>query len=329
MAGTSGNEAVLAYSKQAAKGTPAASVQWISKLTGGDLDFDRQVSRFDETAGTRDVGAAFVQSVGVKGTPSVYCRPTDVVALLEGALGTRATTGAGPYVHTITPSDTVLPYMTFWQSLGGAVSTAPLLSNRYQDCVVDSLKISGGVGQPLDVSLGIMGINGVRITSSYPGIATVETPFLYPQVTISKGGGAVTSCNLFEVDIQNSSVLQQGNGSIFGYDIAPGERKIAGSADILWETVSDYAKYHTGAGAGTVPSAAVFTEALTFTVTVSASISLVITIPLVAYTSYKVMPDKAGAPIVANMTFEAEPGAGSIITCTVTNGQVGTSYNGV
>jgi hypothetical protein len=329
MAGYSANEATLAYSKQATKGTPAASVQYVSKFTGGDLDFDRMFARFDETSGTRDVGASYVQQVNVKGQPSIYARPTDIVSLLEAALGTRVTSGAGPFVHTITPSDTQLPYMTFWQGLGGAVASAPVLSNQFQDCLVDSLKLTGGVGQPLEVALGIMGLKGQRITAAYPGAPTAETPFLYPQVTLSKGGSAVTSCNSFEVNIDNGSALQQGNGSIFAYDIAPGERKVAGSLAILWETVADYAKFHTGTAGGTAPASTPLVEALTITVTIDANTNMVITLPNVVYTSYKVLPDKGGAPIVANITWEAEPVSTPIVTFAVKNAAAGTAYNGV
>jgi hypothetical protein len=328
MAGYSGNEAALAYSKQAAKGTAAASVQWVSKFTGGDIDFDRQLARFEETAGTRDVGASYVQQVNVKGQPSVYARPSDIVTLLEAALGSRSTSGAGPFTHTITPSDTQLPYLTFWEVLGGATA-APILANKFQDCVVDSLKLTGGVGMPLEVAMGIMGLTGQRITAAYPGSPTTETPFLYPQVTVSKGGSAVTSMNSFELNIDNGSGLQQGNGSLAAYDIAPGERKVAGSMAILWETVADYAKYHTGTGAGTTVSATPFTEALTITVTIDANTNLVITLPSVVYTSYKVLPDKGGGPIIANITYEAEPTGSPIVTIAVKNGSAGTVYNGV
>lgn len=329
MAGTSGNNALLAFSKQSTKGTAAASIQFVTKFTGGDLDFARDMGRLDETNGSRDVGASYVQSVTVKGSPSMYLRTVDAVHALEGVLGSRSTSGAGPYTHTLTPSDTTVPYYTFWQSLGGAVTSAPTLSNRFVDCVWDSVKFTGGTGQPLEAQASILGLSGTRITASYPGTPTTETPLLYSQVAVTKGGVAKTSVNSFELEIANNHVLQQGNGSISAYDVAPGERRVTGSMTMLFESVADYANFHTNSPSGTTPSATVLTEALDITVTVSANQYITFTLPSVAYTSYKVTPDKAGGPIIANISFEGEPNGSPILTAVVKNSTSGTSYNGV
>lgn len=325
MAGVSGNNAFFAFSKQATKGTAAASVQHTPRFTGGNIEFDRQIERFEETSGSRDQSPSYVSAISVAGSPSCYLRTKDAAGILEGVLGTRITSGVGPYTHTITGSNTTVPYMTFWQNLGG-----DMLVNRFVDCVIDKVKISGGTGEPLELELDVIGLKGERLTTGYPTETTQSTPLLYHQVSVTKGGSAKNSVNSFEIEIENGHELQQGNGSVTAYDVAPGERKVSGSLTMLFETIEDYAMFHTGSGSGTTPSAAVQTEALVIKAANGADDYVEFTIPAVAYTSYEVEPDAKGGPIVAQINFEAEvSGSSPIITAVVKNATAGTAYAGV
>src|SRR5688572_15036896 len=112
MAGLRGNQAYLIGGEQTAKGAPvaAADFEFLTPLTGGNIQPTREIGQLSETDSQRDVGVNYVESVGASGAPEIYVRDALFHRVLKWALGAMATSGTTNYTHTITPAD-ALPYI--------------------------------------------------------------------------------------------------------------------------------------------------------------------------------------------------------------------------
>lgn len=317
--GWSGNVATWGFAKQTAKGAAATNPAIKTKFTGGNIKPNRVLGRFSETAASRDWGASYVSSAGVTGNPAAYLRPDDMASLALYALGANVDSGAGPFVHTANPVDTDVPYITVFKMVAATSGVGAILE-KFTDCKVDSLKVMGGSGQPLTYELGIVGITPTFLASNDVVAVTTQTPFIYDQVTVTKAGGAILTCDSFEFTIQNNLKVMMGNGAITPYDIFPGERQVSGSMAILYENTDNYRKFHYGGVAGTAVSRNVLTEALVITATQSASLLIANTFNSVRYNDVPVDPAASGDPIVSQMAWECEPNpGGNICTIATTN----------
>lgn len=97
--------------KQASKGTPVADDACVGLSSGNVAGVDISEDDLNQTGASRVTEAR--DRTGV--LPSVQfetlAMPVSIGRLLMAALGSVATSGTGPYVHTFTPGDTV-PYNT-------------------------------------------------------------------------------------------------------------------------------------------------------------------------------------------------------------------------
>jgi hypothetical protein len=329
MAGTSGNVATFGWAKQSAKGTAAAASIRKTKFTGGDFTPQRSLTRLAETAGTRDQGPTIMTAASVSGNPSCYLRSSDFSDFAYYALGANADSGAGPYVHTATPVQTDLPYVTLWKMVA-ATSGALAILERYEDCKLNTLRISGSAGNPLTVEMEWLGLRSLFLGTNDATAVTTVLPVTWDMLAVTKGGAAKSSIQSFDLTITNNLVLQQGNGAITAYDIFPGEFQVSGTMTLLFESNVDYLQFHYGtatapSGASTAAqSRTLFQEALVLTLTQSASSVIAISLANVTYTAIPVAPDPGGAPIVSAMAFNVEPGSPTVqIATTNTNATAG------
>ena len=171
MAGLRGNQAAWAFAKQSG-GKEFPNNDYLAQVpfTDGNIQPSREVGNLSETDANRDQGVAFVQTTGVEGAPGTYVRDSCIHHLLEYALGSRSRSdvAAPDYTHTITPAN-ALPYVEFYKTLGGT------LFERYLDCKVSELTISAEAGQPLTVSLDLLGREAKRLTAAPSDVAEVQT----------------------------------------------------------------------------------------------------------------------------------------------------------
>ena len=168
MAGLRGNQASVGLAKQSVKGLAVTALTDRLPFSGGNIEPVREVANLSETDASRDQGIAFLQNFGVEGSPEVYVRDANIHHVLEAALGTLGTAGAGPYTHTITPAS-ALSYYTFYREIGGT------LFEYYTDCKVSELTISADAGEPLTAAMTLMGRNSQRLTASPTNVTEVQT----------------------------------------------------------------------------------------------------------------------------------------------------------
>lgn len=312
MAGLRGNQAYLSWSKQTVRDTPNTTYARRSPFSGGNIQPLRNVENLSETDANRDIGVAYVSSVGVEGSPEIYGRFDHIDSILEAALGARSTTGAGPYVHVLTPANT-LPYLTFLRAIGGT------LFEQFSDCQISELTISAEAGSPLTASFDIVGRKALRLTTEpgTPPTLASGVPPTFNDATVTLAGGATALVNSFELTISNNITTQQ-TDDVTPYDVVVGQREVTLGFGLVFETLTEYNKFHYGSGSGTVQSGALATTTANFTFTVGTDIAN-FDFPSLAYQEFGVEPDPGGDPIEVDVRAQAQRGASPVVTATVTN----------
>lgn len=312
MAGIPGNQAYLAWAKQTARDTPNTTYARRSPFSGGNIQPARTVENLSETDANRDIGVSYVSSVGVEGTPEVYGRYDVIDSLLVAALGAVATTGLDPYVHEITPANT-LPYLTFLRGIGGT------LWEQFQDVQISELTLSAEAGQPLTASFDIMGRKATRLTAepgALPSLANSAVP-TFNDASVTLAGGATALVSSFECTISNNVSTQQTDDFV-PYDVVAGQREVTLGFTLVFESLTEYNKFHYGSGSGTDHAGTLATTDANFQFTDGTNIAE-FDFPTIAYEEFGVEPDPGGDPIEVDVRARAQRGASPVLTATVTN----------
>ena len=303
MTGVAGNVFTLALAKQTAKGTPAAaSAGYKLKLTGGDLEPNRQFLTLQETDASRQQGSTVVVGAQVEGTPEWYIRPEEFGLIAYAALGANADTGAGPYTHTATIAQRP-PYLTCWKNIG-----AGTVVDQYNDVTLGSLELSGGAGQALACKADMMGLNAVLGATDSSAAIVSGHVFTYPECTVTLGGVDGGKTENWTLTYNSNAEFIQGDNSVTPYDVVLGRAVVTGSYQTILENDSDYRKFHTGAAAGTAFTTTLMTETLDIGMTAGTDAIHAI-LSGITLTAYPVPPDTSGKPIRVAATFSALPQA--------------------
>jgi hypothetical protein len=315
VSGVTGQLGTLAIGKQTVKGTPAVSATYKLKFTGGNLEPKRGLIQLQESDSSRMRGDTIAVSEHVEGATSHYARPSDFGLLAYLALGANADSGAGPYVHVATPANSGL-WVTAWKNIGGST-----LIDKYSDLRVTGLHLKGGAGQALTVDVDWMGLTAAFGATDDASAVVTETPFVYPQVTVTKGGSAPGTIESFSIDITNGAEMFTGDKQLNPYDLVWGELGVTGTLTMLFESDAAYRTFHTASSSGTTFSGTQYAESLVILASQSASASIQVDIANIVYTDLPVAPNPGGQAIRVVMPFNAKPSAtiGNVIKLTTTN----------
>jgi hypothetical protein len=318
MAGLPSNNAWLAVTKQAAKGTPPATAQYKMPFTSGSAAPERVIDHLAETDNNVDQGIAYVSRFGAAGNPGVYARVPEAGLLLLGSHGTDTPSGAGPYLHVLTLAS-ALPYLTFWRMQGGVIW------ERLNDCQISSQTIKCGAGEPLVIESNFIGRDGLRLAADPAAAVNFSTnaPLSFNDATVTVGSaGAVSTVSSFELTIDNALTQQQTDAAIV-YDLArSGPRTISLSYDMIFENKDDYTAFHTGTTTGTTQSTTVYKSPSTiFNFAFDATNAIKFDLGAnFAWEEFPLEPDSSGAPLVVAVRGTMQrPASGSGLTTTVTN----------
>jgi hypothetical protein len=172
------------------------------KLRGGSLSSNRELLIPDpEIGGGRDVTDAYLGAVSWGGDYEFYARMDGLATLLKACLGTAAApvTATGVTTHTITPSDTVLPYLSIEESISNGLETY-----NYTDGVVNTLHLE------CDANGYLMGTAGIIAAKQVAGVTRTPTPIwddtpmiVGTNVTITYNAISLPAKN-FSLDINNN-----------------------------------------------------------------------------------------------------------------------------
>jgi hypothetical protein len=315
MAGIRGNQAYLLNSIQEEKGK--AITAWEDKhfFSGGSISPSKSTEQLAETDDSRDEGDAYVTQTSVEGAPEVYGRASTLHHWLEYVLGSRETSGVGPYVHTIKPADAI-PYVTFGRMQGG------VLFEEFTDCKVSEATFSAGTASPLTVASTIVGRGAKRLAAEWsaglaPPSAPSEAPFNFNNASVKLAGGATSLVSSFETTISNSASAQQTDDSV-PYDVVEGLRSATLGFDLIFETLAKYNEFHYGAAEGTTQTTTLPSTTAEFTFTIGTDIVKFV-YPDIIYEEFPVEPDPGGDPIVVPVRARAQRHAEGPVYAVVTN----------
>ena len=316
MAGLRGNQAYLVQGKQSAKGTPVTAWQDRVLFTGGNISPTRESDQLQETDSSRDAGDTYITQTAAGGTPEHYVRDSVIHHDLEAAFGTLGTSGTTNYTHTISMA-AALPYYTLGKMQGG------VLYEQYLDCVCNELNISSDAGQPLVISKDWIGRSSTRLAAEWtsglaPPAAAQDAVYNFNDATVTLGGGATSLISSFDFTVSNSVTRQQTDDSV-PYDAVPGQRVVTVGFDMIFETLDEYNKFHTGTSSGTTQANTVFTTSLNFTFAKGVNNSIAFQFDKVAYEEFPVEPDAGGDPIVVPVRARAQRHANGFCVATVKN----------
>jgi hypothetical protein len=321
--------------KQSAKGTAATvgAAGYKNKIVAGSAHPERNIERLNETDSSRDQGNAFISSFGAGGDPTVYVRDSTLGLLLTGVLGGDAVSGVGPYVHTITPAN-ALPYFTIWRYFEAQTND---VYERFEDCVITSLTIHGEAGQPLTAQFSFMGRKAVRLASDPTSTITddLQAPYLMAEGSASPGGAsnftingtaAVATISSFDYTVDNNAAVQQTN-DFYPYDIAPAKRLVTVGFDMIFETYTEYAVFHYGAGPGTTPTATIGEANTQFVFTKTAVTNIIsLAVPKFTYEEFPLENNTDGTPITVAARGSANRNGVSAITTAIITNQIVAAY---
>lgn len=324
MSGVSSRYGTFALAKQSAKGTPAASPALKFHMSGSpSLGPVKNRARFAMTDAGRDVGAGYTSSMGVQGDVPLYLHPDGFALLAYLALGANADAGSSPnYTHTATPANDV-PWFTCW-----AVAANGTVIERFDDCKLDSLRVEGTAGQPLQASLSIVGLNYTFLASDTGLAVLTSSPYLYPEFL---GQFSIDSTaqklHRFSIGVDNGLSQYQADDYLPS-DIDPGGRAVTCSFATRFTgptAFPDYRTFFYGSTSGTAPSPATGSHVFNAKVVRDANTSVEFQMPQVTWASVpRPQPDPGGAPIEVEVSCEVERPAAGIITTWITKDQTAT-----
>lgn len=324
--------AALIFDKQTAFNTPAVTKRFGLALRGGSI-LDPGVSQqYEElTLATRFPPS----SIRTGSNPVIDCRtrawPRSSAALLELALGSRATTGAGdPFTHTITPA-TNPSYLTAFTRLDTEYHTL-------SDARIDTLSFSWSGREPVEVGLRILGcvltmFNGTTHTptiddgdqqSFFPagGTFQIDTDSSTP-VTADITGGTVTIANhLSPVEVSRQ---------ITPINVWPGLDEVTVVLRLIPNDMTLWRAAVTGSDSGTtVSNAPVYGSFLNkFQIQPTPERSMEFSATRLAWYGPYPEADPAGGPAEVELTSTVvKPAAGAEFTAIVKNSEAAATYAG-
>ncbi len=317
MAGIPSNIGWIAMAKQTAKGSAASAPTVKLLVRSGGIGPQKGTSRYETTDIGRAPGGMFVNNVGVQGAFECYAEPGAMALLWYLLLGANADAGAGPYTHTATPS-TDIPYCTIWDSTGGT------LTEKYVDCKIGSLTLSGDAGNPLIVSIdNVFGLAATYADTGADALAALAPAgyLFYEAQGAFKYDTVAQTTHRFSMTFDNNLSPYQADAITYS-DVDPGNITIDASFECRWTGPTAFPAYKTefyGGGTtlvSTVPSNHAFQVIWTRT----SSLKLQLDLPQTKWVVTRPEKDSGGDPLNAAVSMFAEKPSGSaMITATSTD----------
>lgn len=304
MAGHAGNFFTAAIGRQSAKGTPQTTPKFKLRVTGDIVDPTVQILDLPETDSSIQRSRAIKVGELIEGSISGFVRADEFGFLAYLHMGAVVTTGASPFTHTITAA-TQLPYATIHNAFD---STA--LVSRMADCRIPVLTCSGGAGQALSYSAGVMGLVGLEgETDPVLAVSTFE-PLVYPNVTVSYNSATTDIVESFTINSERAASVIQGDTGMTASDSVTGRWGVTGTLRVLFETDAIWRDYLTDSTSGTTHSQTINTVPLNILASRSATADEVsFDTNNAEIRNCVLVPDPAGTPLFYDIEWSAKPDA--------------------
>lgn len=240
----------VGFKTQAAKGTymdpgAVAPNQGVFVRTrSGALGGNRELLVPDpEIGGNRDIPDAQLGPISFSGEYDAYLRMESLAFMLKAVLGTAdapSGTALTGYTHTVTPSDTTLPWISVEEQIANQY-----MNFKYTDCKANTFHMEADSNGYLMGTLGMIGLTqAIQSTPTASGSQRVDTSPLIVGTNITiQWNGATLPAKSFSLDINNN--LEDDDfrlGSLFLGDLVEKRREITMGCTIrpndaaLWKT---------------------------------------------------------------------------------------------
>jgi hypothetical protein len=190
---------------QAAKGTFEDVINGLFFRTkSGAMGGSRELLIPDpEIGGGRDVPDAYLGPIAFKGSYDFYARMEMLSLLLWGALGVKqAATSGGVTTHTITPTDTSLPWFSVEERIGDGYEAF-----KYTDTKVSSFHLEAEANGYLMGTVELIALQQESVGASFTQLGDREydtTPMVVGSNIIVEFGGVALPAKSFSLDINNN-----------------------------------------------------------------------------------------------------------------------------
>lgn len=312
--------ALAGIAKQAAKGSAAAAPTFGYGVRGGSVAQISVEQELEDLTSAKRIAPSVTRTAVATGQDfTTRAFPGSLGLWLLGALGSVATTGAGPYVHTITPADD-LPYMTLFGKLGASIFSV-------EDAKIDELVLSWTESQPLEVALTALGC-GLGFPGTFtPGTDESRETFLTAasgtfKMDVDSDTPVVARIVGGEISIANALEAIRLSGSIVPEDVFPGRHEFGVTLTTRPTNLDDWRTVLTGSAAGTDPSEVTVYGSFEITFTLAGGEQLVITADRVAFTAEFPEAQPSGGAVeleLTGMVVQPATGADPAITFELTN----------
>lgn len=315
------NVARLYFALQAVKGAPAAAPQYAVDFSGGTGPvLNRTIGDRPLTGLGRDPGNSFIQKLEASGSFSMPVFAKTSAFFAYAALGTKGVTGAGPYVHALSPANSQ-PYLTIWRSLFDGIY------ERIDDCKVTSLGYTWEAGGDLMCEISVVGTT-VTPLASIPAGSTYDggEPLRVPDMVYDVDGAEVDTITGGSLTIETPHEGVQTRLITPSYVLESGPRVITASFNELYINPDRYnlINYNDTTPAGGAASTSIYDGEVILTFgDPTAGPGLVFDIPFFAFSSIELAPAADAGVLMQTVGGQAwrDPatGNGPVLTMEATN----------
>lgn len=315
--------ATIGVAKQASAGTLAANPTFAHGLMSGvPIAVEATQTPLEVTTGKRAAANVIRESVksSVEVNAPAYIKTLGLYLL--GALGTKTTTGSGPYVHTYATGD--LPYLSFF--LKGIDTT----NEAVRDCKIDEVTLKWENAKPLEITVKAMGTVFSYPASFTPGTdETAAEGFLTPtggtfSVDVIGASPAAARVISGELTIKNNVATIDASASVVPVDTQEGIQEHTLKLTVVPDNLAAFRSVMTGASNGTTIAQSVPTGSISLAFNENGgSGSLAVTGSKIAFLTSIPEVDPKGAPAEIELAGTAviPSGGTSPLTYVLTNGQ--------
>lgn len=251
MALPSGLARSVGFKKETVVGTPVVVDKFVPWVEGNGIEnsIDRLTSQGAIAGRTiTDVDQTKAGNVTLEGDVGIEAYEQSIGPILYYALGSVNTTGAGPYVHVITPGN-LTGITSTWQ-FGKPRTDGTVQPFRYTGCKVRGLEISIAAGEIITIGVDLLASLAVEDSATAlaaPSYAAQATrPFTAIEVGTAELGGSAANIKSASLSIVNALSTDErrfvGENTI-AEPLQNGRRELTGEVVLEFETMTAYNRY--------------------------------------------------------------------------------------
>lgn len=268
MASPSGISAQLGYVSESVYGTGVTVTKFLPFVSE---KLAQQIERIESKglrAGRKTLAKWKPGSKKVGGSIKLELPTRDIATLLNHCFGGVATTGTGPYTHTLTPGD--LTGKSFTTQIGRPDITGTVQPFTYTGCKVKSWELSAGVDELVMLDLDV--VAQAESTATALAAASYNTNldvFSFVGATLTLAGSEI-SVSKFSLKGDNGLLAERfrSNGSTTKEPLEADFRAYTGTLEADFESLTAYNRFVNGTEASLVIALANGADTLTITMNV-------------------------------------------------------------